>query len=184
MAERDDHASLEEPVDQRVGAGKLGSERHQPHRPAVEQQVEQREVGIASRRRHVRSETLRREERTLEVDAEDPGTAGVALGDLAHRGEQLVLRRGDQSRQVRGDARLEQRLARAPVAVGVGVEEIDATEAVHLQIDEARDGEPPADGAAEADGEDPPLADLDVAGNEGPVDVRGFDTQSHRASLR
>ena len=60
---------------------------------------------------------------------------------LAQRGEQLLLGRGDQRRQVGGDAGLEQRLARAAVAVGVGVEEVDAAEAVHLEVDEARDGE-------------------------------------------
>ena len=40
--------------------------------------------------------------------------------------------------QVGGDAGLEQRLARPAIAVCVGLEEVDAAEAVHLQVDEAR----------------------------------------------
>ena len=54
-----------------VGAGKLRRERHQPHRPAVDQPVEEREVRVAPRRCDVRAEAPRREERPLEVDAED-----------------------------------------------------------------------------------------------------------------
>ena len=70
---------------------------------------------------------------------------------LAHRGEHLLLRARDQRRQIGGDAALEQRGAGAPVAVGVGVEEVDAAEAVHLQVDEAGNREPASAAAAEAD---------------------------------
>ena len=49
-----------------------------------------------------------------------------SVGTSAQRGEQLLLGRGDQGGEVGGDARLEQRLAGTPVAVGVGVEEVDA----------------------------------------------------------
>ena len=59
VPERDDDAALEEPVDQRVGAGELRRERHQPDRAAVEQPVEQREVGVAPRRGDVRAEAAR-----------------------------------------------------------------------------------------------------------------------------
>ena len=56
---------------------------------------------------------------------------------LAERVDELRFGRGDERRQVRGDAGLEQRVAGARVAVGVGAEEVDAGEAVHLQVDEA-----------------------------------------------
>ena len=40
--------------------------------------------------------------------------------------------------QVGGDAGLEQGLSRTAVPVGVGLEEVDAREAVDLEVDEAR----------------------------------------------
>ena len=58
-------------VDQRVGAGQLGRERHDPHRPGREQALEQAEVGVAPRRRRMRAEPALGEERAFEVDAED-----------------------------------------------------------------------------------------------------------------
>ena len=67
-------------VDQRVGAGQLGRERHQPDRPAVEQPVEQGEVGVAARRGPVRAEPPRREERALEVHAEDARARRASVG--------------------------------------------------------------------------------------------------------
>ncbi len=86
------------------------------------------------------AEALGREERPLEMDAEDPR----ALRGQRHGAEcrdELLLRRGDQRRQVGGDAGLEQRVAGACVAGRVGVEEVDAREAVHLEVDEARHGD-------------------------------------------
>ena len=88
----------------------------------------------------MRAEPPRREERAFDVRAEDP-RAAAALGDLAERGDQPLLGRGDQGGQVGGDAGLEQRLAGARVAVGVRVEEVDAAEAVHLEVDEAGRGD-------------------------------------------
>ena len=79
----------------------------------------------------------RREERPFDVDAEDPRPVARPSRHLRERREQLLLGRRDERGQVRGDAGLEQRLAGAPVAVGVGVEEVDAGEAVDLQVDEA-----------------------------------------------
>ena len=96
----------------------------------------------------------------------------ASVGTSAQRGEQLLLGRGDERGEVGGHARLEQRLAGAPVAVGVGVEEVDAAEAVDLEVDEARHGEaaPVRPGKAAAD--DPAVLDLDVAADELPVDER------------
>ena len=78
-----------------------------------------------------------REERALEVHPEDPGPRLVDR-HLAHRGEHLRLGGRDQRREIGGDAGLEQRGPGPPVPVGVGVEEVDAAEAVHLQVDESR----------------------------------------------
>ena len=117
--------------------GSSGRQRHQPHRARVEQALEERQIGIAPGRGLVRPEPGRREERALEVHAEDP-RARLVGRHFAHRCEHLLLGARDQRRQVRGDAALEQRRAGAPVPVGVRVEEVDAAEAVHLEVDEAR----------------------------------------------
>ena len=71
------------------------------------------------------------------------------------------------------------------VAGCVRVEEVDAAEAVHLQVDEARDGEAAAAFPAEPERGDPAVRDLDVARDEHPVDERCFDSQPsrHRTSL-
>ncbi len=63
----------------------------------------------------------------------------VVDGHLAHRREHLLLGARDQRREIRGHAGLEQRLAGAPVGARVRVEEVDAAEPVHLQVDEARE---------------------------------------------
>ena len=138
VAERDGDAALEQARDQRVGAGKLRRERHQPDRPAVEQPVEQRQVGIAPRRGVVRAEPARARGTGLRGGRRGCADSPPSVGTSASAASSLLLGRGDQGRQVGGDARLEQRLAGAAVAVGVGVEEVDAAEAVHLQVDEAR----------------------------------------------
>ena len=73
----------------------------------------------------------------------------------------------------------------AAVAGGVCIEEVDAAEAVHLQVDEARYREPAAALPAEAERRDPAVLDLDVARDEHSVDERCFDSQPsrHRTSL-
>ena len=131
------------------------------------------------------AEPVRREKRALEVHTEDPGPRRVADRHLAHRGEHLLLGARDQRRQVRGDTGLEQRVARAPVSGCVRVEEVHTPEAVHLQIDEPRDGEAAAAFPAEPERGDPAVHDLDVPGDEHPVDQRCFDSQPsrHRTSL-
>ena len=60
-----------------------------------------------------------------------------AAGTLRSASTRSALGRRDERRQVGGDAGLEQRVARHRVAVGVGAEEVDAREPVHLQVDEA-----------------------------------------------
>src|SRR5439155_13510563 len=97
---------------------------------------------------------------------------------LAQRGEQLLLGRRDQRRLVRGHAGLAQRLARG-VVVGRGrVQEVDAAEAVHLEVDEARHRQP-APATAEAHVGDTAVDDLDVAPDELAADERGFDAEPH-----
>ena len=78
------------------------------------------------------------------MDAEDARAPPASVGTFAERGEQILLGRRDEGGEVRGDACLQQRLARAAVAVGVGAEQVDAGETVHLQVDEAGRGDPAA----------------------------------------
>ena len=92
-----------------------------------------------------------REERALEVDAEDPRPGEPRSGTARDRGDEVGLLGGDQRRQVGRDAGLEQRLAGGRESVGVRAEEVDAREPVHLQVDEAGHGDP-ATVALEADG--------------------------------
>ena len=66
-----------------------------------------------------------RDERALEMRADDV-RRGTVLADLAERRRQLVLGRRDERRLVRGHAAREQRLARFPVTLCVGREEVDA----------------------------------------------------------
>jgi hypothetical protein len=66
----------------------------------------------------VDAKALLRQERPLEVDAEQP-RAGRIERDVPERREQVLLGGGDEGRQVGGDAGLEQRLAAAGVAIGV-----------------------------------------------------------------
>ena len=60
----------------------------------------------------------------------------------AERLDEVGLLGGDEGREVGGDARLEQRVAGRRVAVRVRAEEVDAGEAVHLEVDEAGHGDP------------------------------------------
>src|SRR3954463_2149288 len=116
------------------------------------------------------------------MEAED-ARARLADRHLRHRTEELLLRRRDQRREVGGHAGLEQRLARATIGRRVGVEKVDAAEAVHLEIDEAGHGDPAPSRRGEPDRDHAPVADLDVPPDEEPVDERGFDTELHRASI-
>src|SRR5206468_9347651 len=102
---------------------------------------------------------------------------------VPERREQVFLGRGDEGRQVGGDAGLQQCLASAGVAVGVGAHEVDAAEAVDLQVDEAGDGDAAvAVATAQPIGGDLAVDELDVAGDEVPADQRGFDAEPHCSS--
>ena len=103
--------------------------------------LEQGGVGIAPGGGRMRPEPPGGEEGPLDVGAEDPRARGrpATISPSAATSRSSGAR--DQRRQVRGDAGLEQRLAGAGVAVRVGVEEVDAAEAVHLEVDEAGRGD-------------------------------------------
>ena len=142
VAERDDDAALEQHGrSARRRPASSGASVISRTGPASSSRSSSAQVGVAARRRLVRAEPVRREERALRGACRGSAAGGVVDRHLAHRGEHLLLRARDQRREVRGHAGLEQRVAGAAVAGGVGVEEVDAAEAVHLQVDEARDGE-------------------------------------------
>src|SRR5881394_2074015 len=119
------------------------------------------------------AEATRGEERSLEMAAEDART-DVAERNLAERRDQLLLWRRHEGRLKGGDSRYEQRLASAAVGSRIGRGEVDAAEAVHVQVDEAwrRDaGAAPA----ESDPRNSPAVDLNVACDEPAVDERRLD---------
>ena len=64
----------------------------------------------------------------------------------------------------------------------VGREEIDAAEAVHLQVDEARSGDSLAGMTVQAHRGDPSIRDLDVATDEVALDERALDAEPQRSS--
>src|SRR5712691_5514897 len=181
VAARHGDAAGDEDVDQLERAGQLRREGHHPHGPRVEQALEESSVGIAPPGRRMGSEPARGEEGTLEVDADDPRPVQLG-GNLGERRHELVFLRGDQRRQVRGDARLEQRLAGAAIAVGARIEEVDAAEAVHLHVEESRRGNSAAVPSAQAEGGDAPVDDLDLPRHEPAVDEGGFDLELHGIS--
>jgi len=125
-----------EEVDQLERSRELGREGHQPHGPGREQPLEERRVRVATPVAAVRPETRGGEERSLEVDAEDV-RARNGLGHGRESGGKVGFLCRDQRGEVGRDACLEQRLAGRGEPVGVRAEEVDAREAVHLQVDEA-----------------------------------------------
>ena len=143
---RDGHAGEEQPVDQLVRAGKLGREGHHAHRAGAEQPLEQCRIRIPPSGERVDPETVFRQERPLEMNAEDARAADAGR-HVAQRCQELLLGRRDERRQVRRDAALEQRLACTAIAVRVGAHQVDACEAVDLEIDEPRNGDPASVGA-------------------------------------
>ena len=81
--------------------------------PAASRRSSSARIGVAPRRQPVRAEPPRGEERPLEVDAEDARRRGASAGTDAERGDEVALLGcGDERRQVRRHAGLEQRLAR------------------------------------------------------------------------
>ena len=115
VAGRDGDSARDEQVDEVERPGQLGCQREQPDRPGGEEPLEQGRVRVAPCGGRMRPEPPGREERAFDVRAEDP-RAAAALADLAERGDEPLLGGCDQRRQVRGDAGLEQRRARALVA--------------------------------------------------------------------
>src|SRR5262249_25629371 len=170
-------------ADERAGTLELGRHRQRGHVPGVEQPVEERDVGIPPVLRRMRAEPLRREERAVEMRTDDLRPA-VRRWHLAQRVEQHLLRRGDERRLVRGYSEREKRLARAPVVVTARRQEVDAGEAVHLQRDEARHGNAAPACRGQADADDAPVIDLDVAGKQLAAHERGFDAEPQTCSGR
>ena len=77
---------------------------------------------------------------------------------------------------------LEQHFAGAAVPGRIGAREVDAAEAVHLQVDEAGDRDPAAAAAVHADRRDPSVRDLDVSAQEHAVHDRSLDAQPHASA--
>jgi len=67
MTGRDDDAAVEQSADQVARTRELRCERELRHAAAVEQPVEQLEIGIAAMLERVRAEPLRRQERPFEM---------------------------------------------------------------------------------------------------------------------
>ena len=119
----------------------------------------------------VGAEPARREERAFEVRTEDArASQGSLLRHCAQRGDEVGLAGGDERRLERRHPRLEQCIGGLAIPVGVSAEEVDAGEAVHLEVDQARDRDTAA-ATLEADRDDNAVLDLDVAGLEPPIDL-------------
>ena len=147
----DGDAARDQLVDQLERARQLGRERHLAHRAGVEQPAQQRRVRVAAALRRVGAEPLAARgtgpRGARRARAGRRRSAGIARSAAS----ELGLRRGDERRLERGRAGRQHRLAGARVAVAVGVHEVDAGEAVDLQVDEARGGDAAAAAAAEPD---------------------------------
>ena len=124
----------------------------------------------------MRAQAFRRDERSLEVRAEDV-RGGAVLRQLAERRGQVLLSRRDERGLERGHSRAEESLAGAAIAVRVRREEIDPAEPVHLQVDEPGGGDPVAFVAVHADRGDASVGDLDVARQELSADERRLDAE-------
>src|SRR5919106_2303245 len=183
MPARDRDLVAEERVDERVGARELRGESDEPDGPRGQEALEELPVGISTSVRPVDAEAPRREERPLEMGAQDarPVRAGR---QPVERGEQTVFGSGDEGREVRRDARLEQRVTGAAIAVRVGVEEIDAREPVYLKVDEAGHGDAVAVRGREPDAGDSAVVDLDVAADDPAVHECGVNAELHPLTAR
>ena len=94
VPERDDDSPRLEDVDELERPRELGRERHDPHRPGVEEPLEQSQVGIAAIAGGMRAEPARGEERALEVRPEHArARAGRLERHRAQRGEEVRLAR-------------------------------------------------------------------------------------------
>src|SRR5215475_1149870 len=117
------------------------------------------------------------------MHAEDPRAVGRDR-ELPQGAEELLLRRRDERREVGRHAGLEQGIAGPAKAVGVGLEQIDAAEPVHLQIDEAGRGDSvPVRRREPIRGHDA-VGDLDVTWDQPVADERSLYPEPHRSALR
>ena len=181
VPERDGDAARVEQVDQLERAGQLGRERHQPHGTCREQALEQRDIGIAPRGEAVRAEAGGGEERPLEVGAEDP-RAVIPVRDRAQRADHVLLGRGDERRQVRRDAGLEERLAGGGEAVRVRAEEVDARRTRSPGGRRSREPRCRDTPGSSPTAEMTPPSSATSPGSEPSVDERSLDAEPHRSS--
>ena len=147
------------------------------HGSGIQQPPQQRRVGRPPALGGVGAQAQRREERALEVGADDARTAAVDR-HRAQGGHEAGLRRGDERRLKGGDAGGQQRRAGTAVALAVGALEVDAGEAVDLQVHESRRGDA-ASAAADAERTDDAVHDVHVARHEGAVDQRRGHAEPH-----
>jgi hypothetical protein len=99
VAARNGDATREEDVDQLERAGELRRQRDEPHRPRVEQPLQQLRIGVAPAFEQVRPHARGGEERAFDVHAED-SRAASGRRHLTERGDERRLRRRDQRREV------------------------------------------------------------------------------------
>ena len=173
----------DEPLDDLARARKLRGERDESDGPCVEESIEKLEIRIAAGGSWMDPQAQGREERPFEMHAQDAGPVRRCR-HLAEGGEELRLGSGDERGEEGGHAGLEQRVARVAVALAVGGEEVDPGEAVDLEVDEARHGDPAAVRRREAEAGDTAAEDLDVARDERAVDEGGLDAEPHGAVLQ
>jgi hypothetical protein len=169
----------DELVDELEGAIELGRQRHLTDRAGVEQPPQQVEVGRPAPLRVMDAEALRRQEGPLEVRADHPRAAALDRHG-AQRRREVGLGRGDEGRLEGGDAAGQQGFAGTSVGLSVSALEVDAGEAVDLQIDEARSGDPAMAAAPEAQPGYQAVVDGDVARQQPAVHQRGRDAEPHR----
>ncbi len=77
---------------------------------------------------------------------------------------------------------VEERLAGLAVALGVRCREVDPTEAVDVEVDEAGNGDPAPVPPGEGNLGQVAVRERQVAGHEDALDDRGFDAEPHRSS--
>ena len=137
VAARDGDLASQKPLDDLARSRELGRERHQSDGPRIEEPFEQAQIGVAASRGRMDPESEGGDERPFEVDPQYAWP--VRLGrHLAEGGEELLFGSGDEGREEGGDARLQQGVSGTSIAVGVCREEVDAEEAVDLEVDEVR----------------------------------------------
>ena len=181
MPARDDDSALVQEVDELERAFELGREGHLGDRPGLEQALEERAIGIAPVGLRMGAEALRGEERPLEVRAEHPWPDRFGR-QRAQGGDQVGFGCGDEGRLERGHPRRQERFAGLAVALGIRRGEVDAAEAVDVEVDEAGDGDPAPIPPGQCNLGQGAVRERHVAGHEDALDDRGFDAEPHRPS--